>query len=61
MKVDKQVATLKAVCKAISESDDATLENVAGDLLSVLMEAMDEQDGDDAYGTEGWRHHFGFE
>lgn len=31
------------------------------DVLPELVQFLDELDCDDAFGTEGWRHSFGFE
>ena len=30
-------------------------------LLQFLIEALDEEDTNDVFGTEGWRHYFGLE
>lgn len=30
-------------------------------ILDFLIDALDEADGDDAFGTEGWRHRFGLD
>jgi hypothetical protein len=40
--------------------DDMTEKQVR-DLLTVLMEKLDDLDLDDFFGTEGWRHYLGFE
>lgn len=31
------------------------------DILEMIVEYLDDADGDDAYGTEGWRHTFGID
>lgn len=30
-------------------------------LLAAIIDQLDEMDGDDVFGTEGWRHLFGYE
>ena len=61
MSPTKQAETLRALCRAIAECpDEGVLEDIAEELLTAMMDCMDEQDGDDAYGTEGWQHYFGF-
>jgi hypothetical protein len=40
---------------------DEMTEKQAKDKLKELVDALDELDGDDYFGTEGWRHFLGFE
>jgi len=40
--------------------DDMT-EQAAKDLLKKLIEKLDEASGEDFFGSEGWKHYFGFE
>lgn len=42
------------------DDDTNTLMNERG-LLSYLIEALNDLDGDDCFGTEGWQHYLGFE
>jgi hypothetical protein len=35
--------------------------NQAKNELARIVEKLDELDGDDYFGTEGWRHYMGFE
>lgn len=41
------------------------VENMSGDqakdILGKLIEALDDLDGEDFFGTEGWKHFMGFE
>lgn len=61
MKPEKQAQTLKAVCLAISRLEDDQLEGLSEELLTAMMDCMDEQDQNDGWGTEGWQHYLGFE
>jgi hypothetical protein len=61
MKPEAQIRTLKDLCKQISEIPDASLAPNAESLLTAIVEVLDEQSQDDAWGTEGWQHYFGYE
>ena len=43
------------------ENIDKLSEEGAKELLKQIIEHLDELDGDDYFGTEGWRHSFGIE
>mgnify|MGYP000979528078 CR=1 FL=1 len=36
-------------------------EEQAKDILTRLIEQLDDLDGEDFFGTEGWKHYMGFE
>jgi hypothetical protein len=36
-------------------------EEQAKELLEKIVNKLDELDGEDFFGTEGWKHHFGLE
>ena len=40
--------------------DDMT-EQAAKDLLKKLIEKLNDLDGEDFFGSEGWKHYLGFE
>ena len=44
----------------IIEVDDMT-EKQAKEMLKELIDYMNELDQDDFFGTEGWKHHMGYE
>ena len=60
-KPEAQIKILKHICKRIADLDNDWLEGNAEGLLTAMVEVMDDQDGDDAWGTEGWQHFFGIE
>lgn len=61
MKPEAQVHMLKDLCKKISDVSDDWLQENAEVLLDAIVTALNEQNGDDAWGTEGWEHFFGYE
>lgn len=40
---------------------DKMSEDQAKDYLKKIIEALDDLDGEDFFGTEGWKHFMGFE
>jgi hypothetical protein len=48
---------LAQLLNGIIDMDDQTQR----DLLEAITIALDDLDGDDAFGTEGWEHRYGFE
>lgn len=44
----------------VIDIDDLT-ESQMRDMLSQIVDKLDELDEDDYFGTEGWRHFFGIE
>lgn len=61
MKPEAQIRMLKDLCKKISEQSDDYLEGTAELLLESIVSVLDDQNSDDAWGTEGWEHFFGYE
>ena len=51
---------LKDICQQIAKLPDDWLENNGEDLLVVIVEVLESQSQDDAWGTEGWKHFFGY-
>lgn len=62
MKPEAQIRALKDICKKIIETDDEWLETGSAEvLLAAIIDALDETSSEDAWGTEGWQHFFGYE
>ena len=61
MKPKAQIETLQSICQKLKEHATDTSPDVVEFILTALVDALDETDGDDAFGTEGWKQFFGFE
>jgi hypothetical protein len=61
LKKEVQIEMLKDICKQLSETSDDWLDGNAEGLLDAIVGVLDEQSQDDAWGTEGWQHFFGYE
>lgn len=60
LKPEAQRDMLRDLCKQISELKDDMLQLNGEPLLIALVEVLEEQSQDDAWGTEGWQHYFGY-
>lgn len=61
LKKEVQISMLKEICKLISELDNDWLDQNGEALLSAIVSILEEQSQEDAWGTEGWEHFFGYE
>ena len=61
LKKEVQLAMLKDICQQIAKLPDDWLENNGEGLLAAIADILDDQSQDDAWGTEGWQHFFGYE
>lgn len=51
--------TLKEIMDALHDQDDVC--DQTREVLQAVVDRLDDLDGDDAFGTEGWRHTFDME
>lgn len=64
LKVEAKAKYLKDICKQISELEDDALtfnEEALEEVLGGLVDALNNTDGEDYFGTEGWKHRFGYD
>lgn len=64
LKPNVQRVWLKTICKELSELVDVAdylNDDVVQGILETITAHLDELDGYDMFGTEGWRRNFGLE
>lgn len=61
LKPEVQVEMLRDLCKQIAEMDADWLAPNTEELLGAIVDVLENQSCEDAWGTEGWAHFFGYE
>ena len=61
LKPESQIRTLRHICNRIQALENDWLEQTAEELLCAMVAVLDDQECDDVWGTEGWKHFFDVE